>query len=186
MGIEQNSNVLLYKDWGLYGNFYLHVVRGGDPCREEWDSYCLRLSVLHLRNRLTGSHRTGPVHKPQECESNPRRHRLVGGRSAEWGFLLSVQEKARVCSVAESYPTLCDPMDCNPPGSSVHGISQARILEWIALSFSRGSSQHREKVPIAKKRELRQTNVIWYHLYVESKKMIQMNLPTKTEIDSQA
>ena len=50
------------------------------------------------------------------------------------------------------------------------GISQARILEWIALSFSRGSSRHREKVPIAKKRELRQTNVPWYHLYVESKK----------------
>ena len=34
----------------------------------------------------------------------------------------------------------CDPMDCRPPGSSVHGISQARILEWVAISFSRGSS----------------------------------------------
>ena len=32
--------------------------------------------------------------------------------------------------------TLCDPMDCNPPGSSVHGILQARILEWVASSFS--------------------------------------------------
>ena len=38
----------------------------------------------------------------------------------------------------------CDPMDCSPPGSSVHGVSQARILEWVAISFSRGSSQHRE------------------------------------------
>ena len=36
--------------------------------------------------------------------------------------------------------TLCDPMDCNPPGSSVHEILQARILEWVAISFSRGSS----------------------------------------------
>ena len=45
--------------------------------------------------------------------------------------------------VAQSCPTLCDPMDCNPPGSSVHGISQARILEWVASSFSRGSSQPR-------------------------------------------
>ena len=35
----------------------------------------------------------------------------------------------------------CDPMDCSPPGSSVHGIFQARILEWIAISFSRESSQ---------------------------------------------
>ena len=40
--------------------------------------------------------------------------------------------------VSQSCPTLCDPMDCSPPGSSVHGISQARILEWVAISFSRG------------------------------------------------
>ena len=37
----------------------------------------------------------------------------------------------------------CDPMDCSLPGSSVHGILQARILEWVAISFSRGSSQPR-------------------------------------------
>ena len=41
-----------------------------------------------------------------------------------------------VCSVTQSCPTLCDPMDCSPPGSSVHGISQASILEWAAISFS--------------------------------------------------
>ena len=46
-----------------------------------------------------------------------------------------------VCSFAKSCLTLCDPMGCSPPGSSVHGISQARILEWVAISFSRGSSQ---------------------------------------------
>ena len=40
--------------------------------------------------------------------------------------------------VAQSCLTLCDPMDCSPPGSSVHGILQARILEWVAISFSRG------------------------------------------------
>ena len=39
--------------------------------------------------------------------------------------------------------TLCNPMDCGPPGSSVYGILQARILEWVAISFSRGSSQPR-------------------------------------------
>ena len=41
---------------------------------------------------------------------------------------------------ARSYPTLGKAMDCSPSGSSVHGISQARILEWVAVSFSRGSS----------------------------------------------
>ena len=39
--------------------------------------------------------------------------------------------------VTQLCPTLCDPMDCSLPGSSVHGISQARILEWVAISFSR-------------------------------------------------
>ena len=46
--------------------------------------------------------------------------------------------------VAQSCPTLRDPMDCSPPGSSVHGIFQARILEWVAISFSRGSSRSRD------------------------------------------
>ena len=45
--------------------------------------------------------------------------------------------------VAQSCPTLCDPIDCSLPGSSVHGIFQAVVLEWIAISFSRGSSQPR-------------------------------------------
>ena len=46
--------------------------------------------------------------------------------------------------VTWSCPTLCDPMDCNLPGSFVHGIFQARVLEWVAISFSRGSSQSRD------------------------------------------
>ena len=41
--------------------------------------------------------------------------------------------------------TLCDLMDCSPPGSSVHGVLQARLLEWVAISFSRGSSQPRDQ-----------------------------------------
>ena len=44
-----------------------------------------------------------------------------------------------------SYLTLCDLMDCSPPGSSVHGISQAKILEWVASSFSRGSLELRDQ-----------------------------------------
>ena len=48
------------------------------------------------------------------------------------------------CIVAKSCPSLCDPMDYSLPGSSVYGISQARILEWIAISFFRGSSRPRD------------------------------------------
>ena len=47
--------------------------------------------------------------------------------------------------VAQSCPTLCNPMDCSPPGYTVHGIFQARILEWVPISFSRGSSQPRHR-----------------------------------------
>ena len=47
--------------------------------------------------------------------------------------------------VAQLHPTLCDPMDCSLPSSSVHGILQARILEWVAIPFSRGSSQARDQ-----------------------------------------
>ena len=46
--------------------------------------------------------------------------------------------------LAQSCPTLCNLMDCSPPGSSVHGIFQARVLEWVAIAFSRGSSQPRD------------------------------------------
>ena len=49
-----------------------------------------------------------------------------------------------VCVCAQSCPTLCDPMDSNLPGSSVHGIFQARMLEWVAISCSRGSSWPRD------------------------------------------
>ena len=51
--------------------------------------------------------------------------------------------------VARLYPTLCDFMNCSPPGSSVHGIFQARTLEWVAMSSSRGSSQPRGGTPIS-------------------------------------
>ena len=51
--------------------------------------------------------------------------------------------------VSQSYLTLCDPMDCNLPGSSVHGILQARILEWVAIPFSRGSSQPRDRTQVS-------------------------------------
>ena len=48
-----------------------------------------------------------------------------------------VRTRMRACTHAQSCLTLCDPMDCGLPGSSVHGIFQARILEWAAISSSR-------------------------------------------------
>ena len=58
-------------------------------------------------------------------------------------YLLS-SESGNCCLVAKSCLTLCHPMDCSPPGYSIHGISQARILEWVVISFSKGSSWPRD------------------------------------------
>ena len=65
---------------------------------------------------------------------------------------LSLQECALIlicccccCLVAKLRPTLCDPTDCSPPGFPVHGSSQARTPEWVAVSFPRGSSQPRAR-----------------------------------------
>ena len=55
-------------------------------------------------------------------------------------FMSSLISFIQFSSVAQSYPTVCDSMDCSLPGSSLHGILQARVLEWVAISFSRGSS----------------------------------------------
>ena len=76
-------------------------------------------------------------------------YEVLGGVCAHWvicdflwphGVCVCVCVCARACTCmsAHSYLTLCNPMDCSPPGSSVHGIFQARILEWVAISSSRG------------------------------------------------
>ena len=54
-----------------------------------------------------------------------------------------------MCLVAQSGPILCDPMDCSPPGSSVHEIPQARTLEWAAIASSRGSSPTKGQTRVA-------------------------------------
>ena len=55
----------------------------------------------------------------------------------------------RAFSVAQSCPTLCDPTDCSPPGFSAYGIFQARILEWVASSSSRGSSRPKDQICVS-------------------------------------
>ena len=60
-------------------------------------------------------------------------------------YLISKRSIVEWVKVAQSCLTLWDLMDCNPPGSSVHGILQARIGEWVAIAFSRGSSPPRDQ-----------------------------------------
>ena len=68
-------------------------------------------------------------------------------QSHSWAYTL---RKWKWSEVAQSCPTLCDSMDCSLPGSSVHGIFQARVLEWIAIAFSRGSSWPRDRTRVSR------------------------------------
>ena len=56
--------------------------------------------------------------------------------------------RIQVCAVAQLCPALCGPMDCSLPGSSVHGTLQTRVLEWAAISSSRGSSRPRNETHV--------------------------------------
>ena len=57
--------------------------------------------------------------------------------------------KVKESEVIQSCPTLCDPVDCSPPGSSVHGVLQAKILEWVAFLFSRVSFKPRDQIQVS-------------------------------------
>ena len=83
------------------------------------------------RERFLLSHKRRQDSCPQEEKSS------IQGQGSE---LLCNKES----EVSQLCPTLCNPVDCSLPGSSVHGIVQARILEWVALSFSKRFSQPRD------------------------------------------
>ena len=74
----------------------------------------------------------------------PTRQAARSAQSSPWAPLATW-----FCAPAQSCPTLCDPMECSPPGFSVLGISQARILEWGAISSSRGSSRPRDRTCVS-------------------------------------
>ena len=106
---------------------------------------------------MQGSITVIPRHRNEadapKCECLAQDHRAeVGNQDSNPGCL--APEPHSSCSIFTLYrgkcvlviqlcPTLCNPMDCSPPGSSVHEIFQASILEWVAISF-RGSSQPRD------------------------------------------
>ena len=96
---------------------------------------------------------------PDSTSSKNNWEPYIGYNSRSWGFSnclkirqLDIQNfhlAYQIPNVAQSCLTLCYPMDCSLPGSSVHGIFQARILEWVAISFSRRSSQPRDQTQVS-------------------------------------
>ena len=79
-------------------------------------------------------------------------------------YIYIYTQRERVSEVAQLCLTLCDPMDCSLPGSSVHGIFQAIVLEWIAISFSRWSSQPRDRTWVS--RIIDRCFTIWATIYI--------------------
>jgi len=75
-------------------------------------------------------HRQQPTRLPRPWDSPGK------STGVSCHFLLQCMKVKSESEVAQSCPTLCDPMDCSLPGSSVHGIFQARVLEWGAIAFS--------------------------------------------------
>ena len=94
------------------------------------------------------------VNPPNSCvlllTGEVMRIKIVPTSRFLWDSFHLVYEAYCCCSlVAKSCLTLCDPMDYSPPGSSVHGILQASILEWAAMPSSRGSSQPRDQTQVS-------------------------------------
>ena len=122
----------------------------------------LFFSVIHLRRSYFGSffyfeeNIFTPIARRvnshpflmQFWEIQPLFFTLKSLNSIVFMFLRSLI-KERGSEVVQSCPTLCDPMDCSLPGFSMHGIFQARILEWFAISFSRGSSWPRNRTRVS-------------------------------------
>ena len=93
---------------------------------------CTAAAAKLLQSCLTlcGPQRRQPTRLPCPWDS-PGKNTGVG-----FHFLLQCMKVKSESEVAQSCPTPSDPMDCSPPGSSVHGIFQARVLEWGAIAFS--------------------------------------------------
>ena len=98
------------------------------------------LQVIFDYYKLTKSFLTIRYTSFLQCSFSlqPTEHRRRQSRSME------AKNSYTLCLVTQSYPTLCNPIDCSLPGSPCHGIFQARILEWVAISSSKGSSWYRD------------------------------------------
>ena len=91
---------------------------------------CCCCSVASVVSDSVRPHRRQPTRLPRPWDS-PGKNTGVGCH-----FLLHCVKVKSASEVAQSCPTRSDPMDCSPPGSSIHGIFQARVLEWLAIAFS--------------------------------------------------
>ena len=125
-GSSQNSNRigLPHCRWSLY-----QLSHKGSPSS----------SIMSLKIRL-------------QPDTSPLNHRLINPitlLNTVLTSLIGISDVVCVCARTQLHRTLCVPLHCSPPGSSVHGISQARILEGVAISYCKESSQHKDQTPVS-------------------------------------
>ena len=136
--------------------------------------HCMTITSIYFQNlsiapkgnpKPISSHSLLPLPQPlaicQHIWKTQQWHRTGKGvfipvpkkSNAKWMFKLALHLFHMLAKheseVAQSCPTLCDPMECSLLGSSLQGILQARILEWVAISFSRGASQPRDRTQVS-------------------------------------
>ena len=111
---QENKHILMVLEWYSIGTLPIHC------------SCC----VASVVSDSVWPHRQQPTRLPHPWDS-PGKNTGVGHH-----FLLQCMKVRSESEVTQLCPTLCDPMDCSLPGSPVHGIFQARVLEWIATAFS--------------------------------------------------
>ena len=141
--------------WGsLLGRsvFHYHSTHGVKVPRESL--LCIWYKLLNLRPKHTkaGLSSQCPIILDPKWLSIPFKYSAVGTQgssSRHHKYLPWLLIPCVACLVTHLCPTLCDPKDWSLPGSSVHGISQARTLEWVAISFSRGSPQPRARTHVS-------------------------------------
>ena len=125
---------------------------------------CCCCCVASVVSDSVRPHRWQPTRLPRPWNS-PGKNTGVGCH-----FLLQCMKVKSESEVAQSWLTLHDHMDCSLPGSSVHGIFQARVLEWVAITFSKLVSTY----------HLRVNSSVFYQSLLDSFKQIQIHSPLNT------
>ena len=127
--------VVVAGGWEDCDSFYFISFRlGGGREVQKIGDICMLLLPLSRFSHvwLCATHRRQPTRIPCPWDS-PGKNTGVGCH-----FLLQCMKEKSESEVAQSCPTLCAPMGCSLPGSSVHGIFQVRVLKWVAIAFSEG------------------------------------------------
>ena len=111
---------------------------------QTWHKICVDTQTAHTQTHILAGQpvkwASGAFYPWESRNCCPLEHMFLGE---------NCHIDCAMCLAAQLCLTLCDSVDCSPPGSFVHVILQARMLEWVAVSFSRGSSQHRDQTQVS-------------------------------------